>query len=306
MTTDSACKKKPESLKQKLERIRREQGIMTDLNQASPKEDTKETAMVIQLPIWKKEERAAPASILRSALFGVVRPGRRRHIKNELMDSWKNVEVRYTGLQLDQADLDVFLNAMHLHSQRQHALGVPLPFKAKTYLREIGRSTGGANRTWFLDSILRLKANAVGIKVNGVSYYGSLIDDFIHDEENQTYALVLNPKLAALFQDDYVRLGWETRKLLKGDLQKYLHGYICSHRATVKNPHKIKLETLKRLTRSDDPLMRRYRTKIKTCMKKLQEVGVVCQWEITENDVLCFARSKNNSGLLKKGVQQVR
>lgn len=81
------------------------------------------TALVVPFPQpWAEAVRAVPLTILRSALFGVMRRGRRQYLENvELLPSWPGVSVHYQGMRLDQADLDVWMQAVHLF--RQQGLG---------------------------------------------------------------------------------------------------------------------------------------------------------------------------------------
>src|SRR5690606_6422757 len=71
-------------------------------------------AEVVQMPLWPVDDRIAPNEFLRSALFGVVQRGRRRRYDNELIESWRNVELRYTRVALDQSDLDDWLQVVQL------------------------------------------------------------------------------------------------------------------------------------------------------------------------------------------------
>jgi hypothetical protein len=66
------------SLKEKLER----------LGKAIAENEKKLPPKVVEFPLWKNDERVAPASILRSALFGVVKRGKRRRVENKVIISW--------------------------------------------------------------------------------------------------------------------------------------------------------------------------------------------------------------------------
>ena len=67
------------------------------------------------LPDWPVHTRGVPNIYLRSALFGVIKRGKRRAVKKETIGTFKGLNIRYTGWQLDQGDLDVLVQSMHLH-----------------------------------------------------------------------------------------------------------------------------------------------------------------------------------------------
>ena len=66
-----------------------------------------------------------------------------------------------------------------------------------------------------------------------ITYAGSLVDEFYYNEQEQSYFLKINPKLAALFNAGWTQLQWKQRLQLKADLAKWLHGFYASHRDPV-------------------------------------------------------------------------
>ena len=75
-------------------------------NRERAPEPAPKPAKVTRLPLWPEEVRACPSSVLRSALFGIVRRGRRKALEGEILATWEGVTIRYTGWRLDQGDLD--------------------------------------------------------------------------------------------------------------------------------------------------------------------------------------------------------
>jgi hypothetical protein len=51
----------------------------------------------LQLPFAFDIERTAPAPVVRSALFGIVKRGTRRYVEREVVASWGNDSIIYTG-----------------------------------------------------------------------------------------------------------------------------------------------------------------------------------------------------------------
>lgn len=256
---------------------------------------SKPAAKVISLPLWPKELRACPSSVLRSALFGVVRRGRRHYLQNQVMATWADTTIRYTGIRLDQTDLDVWLTALHL--SREQGLGARVVCSERAFLRALGRKTG--NKEWLRSVLDRLTACAVKITRQQRTYWGSLIEKGCRDDATGEFAIVLNPELATLFEDnDYTRIEWETRRELKMALAKWLHGYIASHRATEKNPHRIGLGRLRELCGSETEAPRRFRQQLREAIQELQTAGVVAVWQITSSDALEVVRPSRKREIL--------
>lgn len=255
-------------------------------------------AQVVRLPLWPAELRACPSCVLRSALFGVVQRGRRKALERAILATWEGVTLRYTGWRLDQADLDVWLAALHL--AREHHLGVRVPVTINDMLRTMGRCTGKHDHEWFKGAVARLTACAVEITAGRKTFGGPLIEGFERDEVTGAHVLYLSPRLAELFEDgDYTRLEWEIRRDLGMDLAKWLHGYIASHRAIAQNPHRIGLERLQALCGSDYGRLRDFRDDLRKAMDQLQAAGVVTAWRITPGDALEVVRPSRKRRLIE-------
>lgn len=251
--------------------------------------EAKAKAEVIRLPLWPEEARACPSSVLRSALFGVVRRGRRKALERAILATWEGVTVRYTGWRLDQGDLDVWLAALHL--AREHNLGVEILVTINEMLRAMGRCTGKHDHEWFKGAVARLTACAVEITAGRKTFGGPLIEGFARDEATGEHVLFLSPRLAELFEDgDYTRIDWEIRRSLRMDLAKWLHGYIASHRATEKNPHRIGLKRLRELCGSETEELRKFRQQVRDALKELHAAGAVASWRVTPGDALEVVR----------------
>lgn len=251
---------------------------------------------VLAFPVqWPDDQRGIPSALLRSALFGVVRRGRRRALEGEVIAAWKGVTLRYTGFRLDQADLDVYLEVLHL-AQKHGELGRYIPCSVYGILKAIGRHTGKSQHEWLKRAMRRL-AGLVEITIGHLTYAGPLLEEFCLDEERGCYLLKLNPKLARLFIDNYTLLASADRQRLRGDLTKWLHGYVCSHQATPTQPHRIGLDKLRELCGAEvTSRKRKWREEVKKAMAQLERLRVVVAWQIV-NDVLEFIRpSKGLSG----------
>lgn len=241
------------------------------------------------LPDWPENTRGVPNIYLRSALFGVIKRGNRRAIKGVNIGTIRGITIRYTGWQLDQGDLDVLVQSMHLYKYYTYpASGPHIRFNVRGFLRSIGRQPGKSGREWLKESLRRLKANALEITTEihhtygseFVTYAGSLIDEFCYSAQEQIYFLKINPKLAALFNTGWTQLKWEQRLQLKTDLAKWLHGYYASHR----DPFPIKVATLKYLCGSTCSRLSGFRSNLRSALNELVRVDFLESWIIDPED----------------------
>jgi hypothetical protein len=69
---------------------------------------SKRSAEVIKLSLWPEPICGAPNDVLRSALFAAIQGKTRRYLDRELLAVHDGVKIKFTGKQLDQADLDVW------------------------------------------------------------------------------------------------------------------------------------------------------------------------------------------------------
>lgn len=241
------------------------------------------------LPEWPDKARGIPNLCLRSALFGVIRRGRRRAVKKEVIASLKGVTIRYTGWRLDQGDFDVLTQTLHFQARQiDTASRQFLRIKVKPFLTAIGRQTGKSGREWLKDSLRRLTATAVEIEAElnqgygkGIfRYTGSLVDEFYFNDEDQSYVIRINPKLTGLFDVGWTQLQWQQRLGLKTDLAKWLHGFYASHRV----PFPLKVATLRQLCGSNCRRLSDYRGKLRNALDELLENGFLTSWHIDKQD----------------------
>lgn len=238
------------------------------------------------IPTWPDQKRGIPNLCLRSALFGVIQRGRRKAVKRETIAAISGLNIRYTGWRLDQGDFDVLAHSLHLASHQ--STGQYVQFTAKGFLRGIGRSHGKSGREWLKDSLRRLTASAVEIRLEvqshfgreAFSYTGSLLDEFYYTEEDQTYFLKFNAKLATLFDAGWTQLQWQQRLALRTDLAKWLHGFYASHRL----PYPMKVSTLQQLCGSDCGRLSDFRSKLRLALNELVKAEIIASWVVDQED----------------------
>lgn len=95
-------------------------------------------------PDWPDDRRGAPKQIIRSAVFGVVRRGRRQRVVDMPVASAQGTTMTITGWRLDQHDCDVWFDVMHL--ARATKPGTQIRFSLHSMLKRLGLRTDGAQQ----------------------------------------------------------------------------------------------------------------------------------------------------------------
>jgi hypothetical protein len=224
------------------------------------------SAKVVQLPLWPEPARGTPNSFLRSALFTAIQGKTRTRLKKQLLASIQGIAVRYTGEQLDQSDLDVWEQAIHL--ARRHPLGNVCHFTAYSFLKALGHGTGNAQYKWLSEVITRLVACEVELRTKEKAFGGNLIASWKRDEVTGSYNLTLNPDLVRLYGwGDWTALDWEQRHALRGKpLALWLHGFYSSHA----KPYPMKVGTLHQLSGSTNKDPRDFKRRLKAAFADLE------------------------------------
>ncbi len=244
-------------------------GDVEKMKSAQPKAPVPVSATApVLLPHWPAGVRAIPNGLLRSALFGAIKKGARRYMRGELLAGLDGVEIRQTGLQLDQGDFDLWASV--LHAVRLQELGSQCRITSYLLLKIMGVTDTGKNRTILQARIERLVANALTIKQGRYTYIGSLIVRAGKDEKTQEWVIELDAKLRPLFAgDQFTQIGWAVRHALSGKpLAQWLHGFYASHA----KPYPVRVETLHRLCGSDAEL-RRYRQTLGDALAAVAEAS---------------------------------
>lgn len=214
---------------------------------AKPKEGKAEDEdEVVTLPNWPESVRRVPNIALRSALFGAIGKGGRPYVEQVEINSLGGISIYYTGVLLDQGDLDVWETVLHL--ARMQELGSECRVTAYRLLKVLGKTDTGKNRKILDKHISRLKATALQIKVGRFSYEGSFINEVYRAQDERSeriYVIRLNPKLHVLFNgDQYTNVNWSIRQALHGKpLAQWVHGFYSTHARS----YDYKVETLHQL-----------------------------------------------------------
>lgn len=231
-----------------------------------PKPAAQKSAEIIQLPLWADATRGTPNSFLRGALFAAIQGKEREYIKGQLLATRDGIKIRFTGMQLDQSDLDVWEQAAEL--ARSHPLGNVCHFRFHAFLKALGRPTGKAQHEWLKEVFRRLTASCVEITHGRYTYGGSMLE-FACDEETGIYVLHLNPKILSMYKAGWSAIDFDTRqKLRRKPLALWLHGYLSSDAEN----YSTKVETLHRLSGSKTKELYHFKANLKAALADLEVV----------------------------------
>lgn len=223
---------------------------------------------VPKLPYWVESVRGVPNSVLRSALFGAIKRGKRAFQQGVKKASVAGVTIIHTGPQLDQADLDVWEQCLHL--ARKQGLGTRIQFGVCDFLKAIQRSTGGGDIKWLRNAFQRLVASVVEVADGERAYYGSMLIGGAPDGDTRHYVIEINPKIVSLFGiDGWSSIEFEARRALKGQpLAQWLQGFYSTHA----RPFPMKVETLHRLCGSANTAINSFRQELREAFVRLKRV----------------------------------
>ena len=237
-------------------------------------------AKVLQLPLWPEAKRGAPNAVLRGALFAAIQgKGRIAMHRQELIATQDGVTIRYTGDQLDQADLDVWETVLHI--ARLQGLGTELHFTAHAFLKALGRQTGKSGHDWLSSAFARLGATWVEISDGRRTYLGSLIEGGARDEDTGRYVLEINHKLARFFGPTlWTQIDWEQRQALRRKpLALWLHGFYATHA----KPLALTVEYLHKLSGSQTKQLRKFKQNLTQALRDLEATGAIKAFEIRDD-----------------------
>lgn len=244
----------------------------------------------LSLPFWADAVRGVPNSILRSALFGATKRGRRAYQLRVAKACMGQMTLLQSGPTLDQGDLDAWEYCIHLC--RTGGLGCRIQLEARAFLRAIGRAGGGKNIEWLKGALTRLATSVVEIQDGKRAYFGPLIHHGTRDDETGRYVIEVNPAIVALYGGDgWSQVEWSERMSLKGlPLAQWLHGFYTTHAA----PYPMKVETLHRLCGSEAKQMKHFRAELREALAHLETVAG-WGWEIDDGDLVRISKKPTPS-----------
>lgn len=214
----------------------------------------------VQFELFPLSARAVPNPFLRSSAFSALGKGEREFVNEVAIAAPSGIEITYTGMVLDQVDLDYILTVWHLAQGRDCK---NFQFQLKEAFGILDIADSGRARTIFDTRMKNLRASAFTIKSGGSVYVGGLVDEYFRDENGLAHVRI-NPRIIELFTgDQFTLLNWEVRKELRGKpLALWLHGFYSSH----ETPFAYKIPTLMQYSGSKAKLQKNFKVSLDSAL----------------------------------------
>lgn len=250
-------------------------------------EARREAAKVFQLGFWSDEQRALPTDFIACALFSAIQGKDKTYLRGEQIACINGYTVTFTGKRLTQVHADVLMGAAQL--ARGHAEGHIARFRARQFLRLIGRHTGKSQR----ESLQQLIDDVIATSVRvtdpdgKASFSGSLLVRAadVEDGDDAVFAVEISRELCKAFTSGFAKVNFEQRKaLMKQPLALWLQLYVSKF-------HKpVAVSELRRLSGSTTRRLTDFRKHLRVALDVLVGAGVITAWNIdAETDVLFYA-----------------
>lgn len=248
---------------------------------------------------WTSDRRGVPNPLIRGGLFCSRLSATRASCKSENIASLSNSTVTYTGEELRQDDLSVWMSI--INKGRNLPPGSPIMFTAYELIKDMKWRIHSESYTRLKDCIERLKATSLKIttKDEKGAYAGSLIRDFAYDamseEGKPKWQVRLEPTIVKLFMNDSTTLiEWAQRRKIgtRAALALWLHTFYSSH----KTPIPFTVEKLHELSKSDEKRISNFKIRLRTALETLIEINFFSSYQI-KNDMVFVARRPFYQGI---------
>lgn len=237
-------------------------------------------ALYVQLPLWPESTRGVPNALVRGSLFAAIQGKDRQVLDRAILASIDGLEIRFTGRQLDQSDLDVWETLIHL--ARKYRTGNRVVLSEIQILKSLRRSTGSSDRCWLKESFIRLAAACVELKFGPDEAFGAMLKGK-RNGISRTYSLELEPLLEAIYMTGWTQIDWAQRQMLRRKpLAQWLHGWFCSHA----QPFPMTIETIQRLSGSTNSHPGSFKRQLIKALDDLVSVSALTSWELSGQRVM--------------------
>lgn len=239
---------------------------------------------ILPFPIEKSDNGAVPNDIIRSSIFGLKEVSSKEFLQEKVIGSCKDLRVTYTGKELNQSDLDVWI-AVKKSFIRDENCDQNIVFQSKDILKTLNKTYGTNDKKWLRSKLVGMSASVIVIenlkKGSGCAF--SLIKNLEWLDDYNTFRLSLDPKILELFKkDSFSYLDLENRKLLKTDLAKWLYNYYRSH----KTPFPVYDTSIHEWCGSKMKNKIEFRNRLKKSLKELQEIQFLKEFIVSRDGLV--------------------
>jgi hypothetical protein len=255
---------------------------------------TEQGVLQLAFPMWDETRRGIPNDIVRSGLFTSGLSTKRKSMRDERVASLSNTEIVYSGDELRQNDLTIWMAIVHLG--REKPLGDPIRFTAYRLIKEMKWRHHSETYEAIRQCIERLKFTSVKIsrKDKKSHYTGSLVRDFAFDEVDEKgkdcWVVRLEPAIAKLFLSDTTTLiEWEQRMKIgtRAALALWAHSFFSTHSDCI--PYSV--AKLHELSKSDDKKLSNFRARLRLALETLVKVELLTDFSINR-DIVVVKRTR--------------
>lgn len=273
---------RPKTLAEKLKSVR-ERGAA---GREADEQEAAEIHVQMFLPGMDEFMRAMPNHLARSSLFAPVARGRKKVHDNVVLVSRSDAVIRFRGKQLDEAQADVWMQAMH--EAIKVPLGQPVIIERAAFLRAIGRTTQGENYKWLHRTMEDLAFAMLVIEVTkdgkhklsiGKTRAIHMIEGFDYDDETEAYTLRIDPRWRAMYGNrEFALIDWDKRLQfgLRQDMAKALQRLVATSSDLV---HRHALDWLKEKLEYTSP-MRKFKESLSAAMRELERLEIIASGRI--------------------------
>ena len=242
---------------------------------------------------WAKRVRCVPNELVRYALFSIgTTTARQQYQCQELAridEGLYPLRLTFTGIELRQDDLDVYLALLHV--ARDRSIDRPVSVKRSDLLKILEWGSNSFYYKRLLECMRRLKSatlegvisrkykEAGEMRVRCTRFSFSLLDRWKHMGDNgkvsRTWEYQLPVELIDFFAGHgFTRIDWEARKALgNSHIAKWLQIYFASHKKD--NRYAISVARLQSLCGSKDNSLPAFRQSVDKALKLLASHGVI-------------------------------
>lgn len=249
-------------------------------------EAASETLKPLFLPGLVDFMRAMPNHIARSSLFAPVARGRKKIHKDMVLVSRSDALIKFWGEQLDEAQADVWMQAMH--DAIKVPLGQPVIIERAAFLRSIGRQTGNYEYKWLHRAMEALTFAMLVIEVTkegksklaiGRTRAIHMIEGFDYNDKAEAYTLRIDPRWREMYGNrEFALVDWNKRMQFgqRQDMAKALQRLVATSSESIQ---RYALDWLKTKLEYGGRI-RDFKDAIENAMRELERLEIIASGRI--------------------------